>query len=415
MIEAEIAKCLHLVVPVFLVFPLPSFLPSKKSMETILVAALAVLSLVAGYLLARLKIEKERNALASRDSDVVREAAKNEFKVLASEILDDKSRKLIEENERKIGAILEPLKIKISDFEKQVSKAYDAELRDKVSLKTEIKNLTELNRRLSEGAENLAGAIKGDSKLQGDWGEIQLEMILERAGLEKDVHYSKQEAIRDAEGNLLRPDYVVRLPDDKVLIIDSKVSLKDYESYFSAADEASRESHLKKHIESMLRHIDSLSLKSYEKLYGVSAPDYVLMFIPLEPALYAALKKDPSLLTKALEKNVALVSTSTMLHALRTISFIWKQENQRRNVFEIARESGQLYDKFVGFVEDIDDARKKIAAAGNALEGAMNKLKTSTRKGDTIIGRIERIKSLGADATKSLPPEITDDVREPSK
>ncbi|MDI6758042.1 MAG: DNA recombination protein RmuC, partial [Endomicrobiia bacterium] len=292
--------------------------------------------------------------------------------------------------------------------------AYDAELRDKVSLKTEIKNLTELNRRLSEGAENLAGAIKGDSKFQGDWGEIQLEMILERAGLEKDVHYSKQEAIRDAEGNLLRPDYVVRLPDDKVLIIDSKVSLKDYESYFSASDEASRESHLKKHIESMLRHIDLLSLKSYEKLYGVSTPDYVLMFVPLEPALYAALKKDPSLLTKALEKNVALVSTSTMLHALRTISFIWKQENQRRNVFEIARESGQLYDKFVGFHADLDEAGKKIAAAAEALAAAMNKLKTSTRKGDTIIGRIERIKSLGADATKSLPTQIADDVRESS-
>lgn len=384
-------------------------------METILVIVLAALALASGFLFARLKIEKERNALASRDSDAAREAARNDFKVLASEILDDKSRKLIEENERKIGAILEPLKTKISDFEKQVSKAYDAELRDKVSLKTEIKNLTELNRRLSEGAENLAGAIKGDSKLQGDWGEMQLELILERAGLEKNIHYSKQETIRAADGNLLRPDYIVRLPDDKVLIIDSKVSLKDYEAYFNASDEADREASLKKHIESMLDHVKELSAKSYEKLYGVSTPDYVLMFVPLEPALYAALKKDPSLLTKALEKNVALVSTSTMLHALRTISFIWKQENQRRNVFEIARESGQLYDKFVGFVDDLADAAKKIDSAGGALEAAMNKLKTSARKGDTIIGRIERIKSLGADAAKSLPPELSDDIRENSK
>ncbi|PKN01335.1 MAG: DNA recombination protein RmuC [Elusimicrobia bacterium HGW-Elusimicrobia-1] len=384
-------------------------------METALIIILAALALASGFLFARLKIEKARNDSFAGNAERERESARNEFSVLAAGILEDKTKKLTEENERKISAIIEPLKTKISEFQKQVSDAYDAELRDKVSLKTEIKNLTELNRRLSEGAENLAGAIKGDSKLQGDWGEMQLELILERAGLEKNIHYSRQETIRDADGNLLRPDYIVRLPDDKVLIIDSKVSLKDYESYFNASDETSKEMYLKKHVESILGHIKDLSAKSYDRIYGVSSPDYVLMFVPLESALYSALKKDPSLLTKALEKNVALVSTSTMLHALRTIGFIWKQENQRKNVFEIARESGQLYDKFVGFVDDLADAAKKIDSAGVALEAAMNKLKTSARKGDTIIGRIERIKSLGADAAKSLPPELSDDIRENSK
>ncbi len=401
-------------VPVsFFLSPLP--VVDKKSMETALIIILAALALASGFLFARLKIEKARNDSFAGNAERERESARNEFSVLAAGILEDKTKKLTEENERKISAIIEPLKTKISEFQKQVSDAYDAELRDKVSLKTEIKNLTELNRRLSEGAENLAGAIKGDSKLQGDWGEMQLELILERAGLEKNIHYSRQETIRDADGNLLRPDYIVRLPDDKVLIIDSKVSLKDYESYFNASDETSKEMYLKKHVESILGHIKDLSAKSYDRIYGVSSPDYVLMFVPLESALYSALKKDPSLLTKALEKNVALVSTSTMLHALRTIGFIWKQENQRKNVFEIARESGQLYDKFVGFVDDLADAAKKIDSAGVALEAAMNKLKTSARKGDTIIGRIERIKSLGADAAKSLPPELSDDIRENSK
>jgi DNA recombination protein RmuC len=384
-------------------------------METALIIILAALALASGFLFARLKIEKARNDSFAGNAERERDAARNEFSLLAAAILEDKSKKLTEENERNLGAIIEPLKTRISEFQKQVSEAYDTELRDKVSLKTEIKNLTDLNRRLSEGAENLAGAIKGDSKLQGDWGEMQLELILERAGLEKNIHYSKQETVRDADGNLLRPDYIVRLPDDKVLIIDSKVSLKDYESYFNAPDAESKEVYLKKHVESILGHIKELSAKSYDKLYGVSAPDYVLMFVPLESALYTALKRDPSLLTKALEKNVALVSTSSMLHALRTIGFIWKQENQRKNVFEIARESGQLYDKFVGFVDDLAEAAKKIDAAGTALEAAMNKLRTSARKGDTIIGRIERIKALGADATKSLPPELSDDTRVNSK
>lgn len=233
-------------------------------------------------------------------------------------------------------------------------------------------------------------------------GEIQLEMILNKAGLEKNIHFKTQETLQSEDGKSLRPDYVLYLPDSKNLILDSKVSLVSYEQYFNEENEILKQTHLKTHVANISKHISDLGSKNYQKLYGINPPDYVLMFVPIEPALYAALKEDNQIFEKALEKNVVLVSTSTLLATLRTISYMWKQENQRKYVAEIADESGQLYDKFVGFTDDLINLGKKLDGVKTDYSDAMNKLTDSKQKGATIIGRMERIKKLGANTTKSI-------------
>ena len=242
--------------------------------------------------------------------------------------------------------------------------------------------------------------------------EFQLELLLEKAGLLQGIHYRKQESLQDEKGQRLRPDYIINLPEEKHLIIDSKVSLTAYENYFNTEDQQERLNFLNEHLTSLNRHINELSSKNYQSLYGINPPDFVLMFVPIEPALNVALKHDLKLFERALEKNIVLVVPTTLLATLRTISYIWKQENQKRNVFEIARESGRLYDKFVGFLKDLELVQQRLDDAKASCEQAMNKLYTSPRKRDTIIGRIERIKELGAEATKSLPVQVLDKVRE---
>ena len=237
-------------------------------------------------------------------------------------------------------------------------------------------------------------------------------MILEKAGLEKDIHYRKQETIRDDDGKNLRPDYIINLPDDKQLIVDSKVSLVAYERYFNADDEKDKVAALKQHLFDLGNHIRELGDKNYQKLYGINPPDYVLMFVPIEPALSVAQREDHSLFDKALKKSIVLVSTSTLLATLRTINYIWNQDKQRKNVFEIARQSGALYEKFTGFIEDLIAVGRKIDDAKSEYSNAMNKLYESKKKGDTIIGRIEKIKELGADTNKSLPQNILDRLEE---
>lgn len=331
-----------------------------------------------------------------------------EFRNLSNQIFEEKSTKFLELNEKKVFDILNPLKEKLQDFEKKVDETYKEETRERILLKKELEIIVKLNQQVSEDTLKLTNALKGDKKSQGDWGEIQLELILTKAGLDKDVHYRKQENFKDEDGGNLRPDYVINLPQEKNLIVDSKVSLVAYEQYFNEDDEKRRGDFMRSHLQSVNKHIVDLGNKNYQNLYGINVPDYVLLFVPIEPALYVALKEDNKLFEKALEKNIVLVTTSTLLATLRTISYIWKQDNQRKNVVEIARESGALYDKFVGFMEDLVNLGRKIDGVKTDYSEAMGKLFESKQKGGTIIGRIERIKKLGAETTKSLPQSIID-------
>jgi DNA recombination protein RmuC len=351
---------------------------------------------------------EERLKEHKQEIEELQQHFRHEFRNLANEILEEKSKKFVEINQDRIGNILDPLKEKIKEFEKKVSETYEKESREKISLESEVKRLIELNKRVSEDASKLARALKGDSKIQGDWGEAQLEMILEKAGLQKNLHYQKQPSFKTNAGKLKRPDYIINLPEDKHLVLDSKVSLTAYENYYNAEEVDKQKEYLKSHLASLNKHIQDLAAKNYQTLYEINPPDYVLMFVPLEGALNIALREDVDLFEKALDKNIVLVSTSTLLATLRTISFMWKQENQKKHVNEIARQSGALYDKFVGFLEDMNAVGDKLDEAKSKYAGAMNKLATSTRKGDTIIGRMEKIRKLGANTTKSIPGNLLD-------
>lgn len=343
------------------------------------------------------RLEDHKNELTELQNKM-----KMEFTNLSNRIFEEKSSKFLELNERKVFDILNPLKEKIQDFEKKVDSTFKEETRERISLKKELENIIKLNLLVSEDTIKLTNALRGDKRLQGDWGEMQLELILSKAGLEKDIHYRKQESFRDDNGKNLRPDYVINLPEDKHLIIDSKVSLIAYEQYYNGDDEKKPE-HLKVHLQNLNKHVSDLGNKNYQNLYEINSPDYVIMFVPIEPALHIALREDSRLFEKALERNIVLISTSTLFSTLRTISYIWKQDSQRKNVFEIAKESGALYDKFVGFMEDLTSLGRKIDGMKSDYLNAMNKLNDSTQKGGTILGKIEKLKKLGANTAKSLP------------
>ena len=361
---------------------------------------------------ANLRNIEEKFTESKKEIEEIHKKFSLEFKNLSNDILEEKSKKFLELNEKSVGNLLNPLKEKIKEFEGKIDEVYKDETRERISLKKELENIVKLNQQVSDDAHKLTNALKGDKKLLGDWGEVQLEMILEKAGLERDIHYRKQESIRDDEGKNLRPDYIINLPDEKQLIVDSKVSLVAYERYFNTDEDNVKASALKQHLNDLLNHIRELGDKNYQKLYGINPPDYVLMFVPIEPAMALAQREDPSLFDKALKKNIVMVGTSTLLATLRTINFIWNQDKQRKNVFEIARQSGALYEKFTGFVEDLVAVGRKLDDAKSEYSNAMNKLYESKKKGDTIIGRIQRIKELGAETTKSLPQNILDKLEE---
>ncbi|HHS96270.1 MAG TPA: DNA recombination protein RmuC [Phaeodactylibacter sp.] len=331
-----------------------------------------------------------------------------EFENIANKLLEEKSERFAKQNHRQLQEILQPLHQKIKDFESGIERRFLEEAKDKVSLRKEIEQLRYLNTQLSQDANNLAAALKGDAKTQGDWGEIRLEMILERAGLQKDIHFTTQSSFKDEEGKDKRPDFIIHLPGKKHLIIDVKVSLTAYEKYFNADSEEKKKKHLKGHIESLRKHIKDLSRKNYQLLYQIHSPDYLLLFVPIEPAFTLAIQKDSRLFTEALDKNIVLVTTSTLLATMRTVSYIWKQEKQKHSVLEIARQSGKLYDKFCAFVDDLKAVGNKIDSAKSAYDSAMNKLTLSTKKGDTLIGRAEKIKELGAKTSKTLPTDLLD-------
>jgi DNA recombination protein RmuC len=329
-----------------------------------------------------------------------------QFENIANRLLEEKSVKFTQQNQVQLNSILEPLKEKIRDFEEKVERNYLENTKQRISLTEEIKHLRDLNVQLSQDANQLVSALKGDNKFQGDWGEFQLEVLLEKAGLEKGIHFLTQSSYQDETGRQKRPDFIINLPEQKNLIIDSKVSLKAYEAYFNCEDEAEQKTYLKSHLDSLRSHVRDLSSKNYQRLYQINSPDYLLMFIPVEPALSVALQNDKSLFLDALERNIVMVTSSTLLATMRTVSYIWKQDKQKKSVMEIAKQSGLLYDKFVGFVNDLQEIGKKLDDARGAYDGAMNKLHTSKKYGDTILGRAKRIKELGANASKELPSDL---------
>jgi DNA recombination protein RmuC len=304
---------------------------------------------------------------------------------------------------------LNPLKERIREFEQSVERKFLDETRERSSLKTEIESLQKMNTQLSADANNLASALRGNSKTQGDWGEMQLEKLLERAGLLRGVHYEAQANFSDELGQQRRPDFVVQLPDNKQLILDSKVSLTAYEQFFNAEDPSVKTRFLKQHIESLRTHFRGLSDKNYAGLTEVNSPDFVIMFVPLETAFGVAMQEDNALFNDALDRNVIIVTPTTLLTTMRTVSFLWKQENQKKHVLEIARQSGLLYDKFVAFIDDLKQIGLKLDSAQSAYGDAMNKLNDSRKFGDTLVGRAEKIRELGAKASKLLPKDLTDD------
>jgi DNA recombination protein RmuC len=305
--------------------------------------------------------------------------------------------------------LLNPLKEKIEKFEERAEKSSKENLQWNSALKEQINSLKELNMQITKEAESLTKALKGDSKTQGNWGEMQLEAILEKVGLQKGIHYEKEKNFKNEEGANQRLDYIIRMPDDKFLVLDSKVSLTAYSNYFDAEDEAEKAKYLKSHIESINNHIKILGEKNYQSLYEIQQPDYVMMFVANEPALTMALKEDHSLYEKALDKNIVLVSTTTLMATLRTISYIWKQDLQNKNAIDIATQAGQLYDKFVGFTEDLMKVGNNLKTTQNSFSDAMKKLYDGR---GNLVRRTEILKELGAKATKTLDKRLIDKATE---
>lgn len=328
-----------------------------------------------------------------------------QFKNLANEIFEEKSKKFTEQNKTNLSEILNPLKEKINDFEKKVEQTNKESIDRNSALREQLVNLKELNQQITKEASNLSKALKGDSKTQGTWGEIQLEAILERAGLQKDIHYFKEKNFKNEEGQNQRLDYIIKLPDDKYLVLDSKVSLTAYSEYYNTSDEAEQNKFLKSHLDSVYSHIKLLSEKNYQNLYEINQPDYVMMFLANEPALTLALREDNSLYEKALDKNIALVSATTLLATLRTIGYIWKQDMQNKNALEIARQAGSLYDKFHMLIEDLTKVGNNLKSTQNSYQDAMNKLIEGK---DNLVRKTERLKELGAKTTKQLSQQLLD-------
>ena len=355
-----------------------------------------------------LKNSEKNIAKNKEELGKIQEKFTKEFENLANKILEEKSTKFTEQNKLNMTSILSPLKEKIEGFEKKVSESQKESIGMHSALKEQLNNLKDLNLQMSKEAINLTKALKGDSKAQGDWGETQLEILLEKANLAKNIHFTTQGGYRDDDGRLKKPDFIINLPDNRHLIVDSKVSLTNYEAYFNAEDEQQKELHLKKHIESIRKHIKELSEKKYESLYEINTPDYVLMFVPIEPAYLLALSKNNQLYMEALDKNVVLVSTSTLLATLSTVSSMWRQENQKKNVLEIANQAGRLYDQFVNLTDDLIKVGNQLKTVQGSYDTSMKKL---TGKGN-LIKKVEKIKELGAKTSKVMNKSLLDRATE---
>ncbi len=345
---------------------------------------------------------RQKNEDQKEEIEKVQQRLSREFEIMANKILDEKSQKFTKQNKENLENILNPLKEKIKTFEDKVEKTHKESIDYHAALRQQIFGLKELNEQMSKEALNLTRALKGDSKIQGNWGELVLERVLEKSGLEKGREYSVQQSFVNRDGSRVLPDVIINLPDGKKMVIDSKVSLTDYERYINAEEEE-RAAHLKNHLVSLKKHVEQLSSKKYEDLYEMESPDFVLMFIPIEPAFAIALNNDNNLYNKAFEQNIVIVTPTTLLATLRTIDSMWSNEKQQRNAIEIARQAGALYDKFEGFITDLTKVGTKMDAAKGEYEEAMKKL----YKGHgNLISRVENLKKMGAKAKKSMPENL---------
>ena len=307
---------------------------------------------------------------------------KEQFENIAHKIVFDNSQRIQQQHKEKLDDILAPLREKIEKFEVRVKESHEERIREHQSLKEQIVQLATLNKTIGDEAKNLTSALKGQAKTQGNWGEFILEKILERSGLARGREYEVQSSMTNEEGRRLQPDVVIHLPDNKNLVVDSKVSLIAYERYFNAEEQSNKEVYLKEHIASVRKHIKDLSSKNYQQLYAINSLDFVLLFIPIESAFTIAFENDPELYNEAFDKNIVIVTVSTLLATLKTIASIWRVENHNRNALEIARQSGDLYDKFVGFMQDLISVGKKIEDSKSAYEESMKKLYTG--KGNLV-------------------------------
>ncbi len=343
---------------------------------------------------------KEKLEEQKTDISNLQDRFRIEFKNLANEILEEKSKKFTEQNRSNLDQLLKPLGEKIRDFEKKIGDAYDKEAQQRFSLKEEVKRLAELNKKISEDAENLTRALKGDSKSQGNWGEMILESILERSGLAKDREYTVQPSFQGDDGRRMQPDVVVTYPGNRSVIIDAKVSLTAYERLVDAPSPELREKYLKEHLNSIRNHISELSNKNYLDIYQVQSLDFIMMFLPVEPAYLVAIKEDPEIWNYAYDRRILLISPTNLLAALKMIASLWRQEHQNKNALEIARQSGDLLDKFYALLSDLNDLGNRLKLTQKSYDDAINKL--SEGKGN-LIRRAQRIEDLGAKTKKKLP------------
>jgi len=353
------------------------------------------------------ELDSERKQVQHRIDSLneAKEALTNQFKNLANEILEDKAKKFTEQNAQQLDILLKPLQTKLSEFKEQVSNSYEKESRERFALKHEIERLANLNLKMSDEARSLTNALKGDSKIQGNWGELVLESILESSGLRKGEEYLVQDSHTQEDGSRLQPDVIIKLPEGRHLVIDSKVSITAYARHTEAAstDEADKE--LLAHIQSIRQHIQGLSGKNYAGIADIASVDFVLMFIPIEPAFLSALKSAPNLYQEALTKNIVLVCPSTLMATLRTVAHLWRQDQQNKNAMEIARQCANLYDKFVGFVEDLEQIGKRLDQAQSSYHDAFSKLKSG--KGN-LIKAAEKVKELGVKPSKIISQNLVE-------
>lgn len=345
-------------------------------------------------------------AQAKKDLELIEHARKqltDQFEVLANKILEEKSAKFTNLNQTNLGAILNPLQEKLKTFQAKVEEVYDKENKDRSELAGQVKILVDLNSTLSQDTQNLTLALKGDRKAQGNWGEIILDEVLERAGLIRGQHYERQGGVKTDDGKThVIPDVVINLPGDRYLVVDSKMTLPDYRAFSSAETEEDRNAALKRHLTSIRSHIRGLSEKNYQTLYDLKSLDFVVMFIPLEPAFMLAVTNDQELFQNAWEKNVLLVSPSTLLFVVRTVAYLWRQEDLSRNAKEISNRGAELYDKLVGFVADLQKVGERIQQAQDSYNDARKKFSDG---GGNVIRQAEMLKKLGVKPTKSLPTQ----------
>lgn len=350
-----------------------------------------------------------RQQLADLGQDLrrIHESNREEFRNLASDILKEKSKDFIDTNKTALDHILSPLKTDIGQFRKTIEDTRKEDIQDLTSLKKEIASLHKLNNQLSEDAQRLAGALKSDVKVQGNWGEDRLRLILESEGLQQYIDYTREEVHRDtgAERNR-RPDFILKLPDGKHLVIDSKVSLNAYLAYFNTSEPEEKKTHIRQLVKNIHEHIDELAARNYHTLSGLHTPDFVFLFMHFESALTLALNESPDIFTRALKKKIVLITPSTLVATFKIVRLLWQNENRVRNVEEIFRQCGLLYDKFALFLEEMQSLGHNLRQAGHAYDDAMNRLKDGKRKGDTIIGRFETIRNLDAKTNKTLPKDI---------